>query len=116
VTDSKAQEEDQYKICPRFAPAARNNKIKVALFILKYQHTVLLRPFVHSMSPVTSKVHWIRSSFLGNHAKITINGNPAKAGAKILTFFSLIGPRKFNVTVTRGKLVHVTTLRHPSPE
>jgi hypothetical protein len=69
------------------------------------------------MSPVTSKVHWIRSSFFGNHAKIiTIYGNPAKAGAKILTFFSLIEPRKFNVTVTGGKLVHFTTLRHPSPE
>jgi hypothetical protein len=37
-------------------------------------------------------------------------------GAKILTFFSLIGPRKFNVTVTRVKLVHFMTLRHPSPE
>jgi hypothetical protein len=24
--------------------------------------TVLLRPFVHSMSPVTSKAHWVRSS------------------------------------------------------
>jgi hypothetical protein len=52
--------------------------------------TVLFQPFIHTMSPVTAKVHWIRSSFLGNHPNITINGSPANAGKKILTFLSLI--------------------------
>ncbi|KAJ7617477.1 hypothetical protein DFH06DRAFT_1145165 [Mycena polygramma] len=65
---------------------------------------------------VTAKVHWIRSSFLGNHANITINGSPADAGAKILAFLGPIRPGNPPVTVTDTKILHFTTLRHPSPE
>jgi hypothetical protein len=33
---------------------------------------ILLRPSVHTMSPVTYNVHFSRCSFLSNHAKFTI--------------------------------------------
>jgi hypothetical protein len=46
-------------------------------------------------------------SILGNHNKITINGNPASAGPKFLAFLSLFGPKNRAVTVTRGKIVRV---------
>ncbi|KAJ7148852.1 hypothetical protein C8R46DRAFT_1044526 [Mycena filopes] len=49
-------------------------------------------------------------------AKITIYGRPASAGRKFLLFFSLIGPQKSFVTVTKAKIVQFTGARHPSPE
>jgi hypothetical protein len=78
--------------------------------------TVLFRPFVHSMSPVTSKVHWIRSSFLANHPNITINGRSADAEPEILTFFEPNRGQNLNVTVTGTKFVHFTSLCHPYRE
>ncbi|KAJ7633536.1 hypothetical protein DFH06DRAFT_1139871 [Mycena polygramma] len=65
---------------------------------------------------VTAKVHWIRSSFLGNQANITINGNPADAEAEFLAFLGPIRSGNPPVTVTDTKILHFTALRHPSPE
>jgi hypothetical protein len=62
--------------------------------------TVVLRPLVHGVSPVTTKVHWIESSQLGNQPTIPIKGNPANAGAKFCNFLGLFGPGKLIVTVT----------------
>lgn len=78
--------------------------------------TVLFRPKVHGMSPVTSIVHWIQCSFLGNHGKIPINGNSADAGSETLVFFGLFGSQNRSVTVTWTKLVQFRTFCHPSPE
>jgi hypothetical protein len=55
------------------------------------------------MSPVTLHVHWIGCSFLDNHIKIAINGNPASAGGENFGFLRLSGPQKFAVTVTGNK-------------
>jgi hypothetical protein len=63
-------------------------------------NTVVLRPLVHGVSPITTKVHWIESSHLGNQPKIPIKGNPANAGAKFRDFLGLFGPGKLIVTVT----------------
>jgi hypothetical protein len=68
------------------------------------------------MSPVTSIVHWIWCSFLGNHEKIAIYGSPVNAGPEILTFFNLFRPQNLKVTVTQAKIVQFTSLCHPSPE
>jgi hypothetical protein len=52
------------------------------------------------VSPVTTKVHWIESSQLGNQPTIPIKGNTANAGAKICYFLGPFGPGKLIVTVT----------------
>jgi hypothetical protein len=52
------------------------------------------------VSPVTTKVHWIESSRLGNQPTIPIKGNLANAGAKFCNFLGLFGPGKLIVTVT----------------
>jgi hypothetical protein len=52
------------------------------------------------VSPVTTKVHWIESSQLGNQPKIPIKGNPVNAGAKFCNFLGPFGPGKLIVTVT----------------
>jgi hypothetical protein len=52
------------------------------------------------VSPITTKVHWIESSQLGNQPKIPIKGNPANAGARFCYFLGLFGPGKLIVTVT----------------
>ncbi|KAJ7660661.1 hypothetical protein DFH06DRAFT_1129717 [Mycena polygramma] len=58
----------------------------------------------------------VTCSFLGNHEKIPINGNPATAGRKILAFFDLFRPQKLNVTVTDTKSVQFRRACHASPE
>src|SRR4051812_6535944 len=57
------------------------------------RYTVAFRPKVHRVSPVTSIVHWVSCSFLGNHDKITINGNTAVAGLKFFAFLGLFGSK-----------------------
>jgi hypothetical protein len=52
------------------------------------------------VSPVTTKVHWIEISQLGNQPTIPIKGNPANAGAKFCKFLGLFGPEKLIVTIT----------------
>jgi hypothetical protein len=52
------------------------------------------------VSPVTTKVHWIESSRLGNQPTIPIKGNPANAGAKFCNFLGLFEPGKLIVTIT----------------
>ncbi|KAJ7205854.1 hypothetical protein B0H12DRAFT_1080251 [Mycena haematopus] len=52
------------------------------------------------MLRVTQGVHFSKCSFLGNHGKITIKGNPAFAGREILPLFSLFEPQNLDVTVT----------------
>jgi hypothetical protein len=72
----------------------------VGIYKLVFESTVVLQPLVHGVSPVTTKVHWIESSQLGNQPTIPIKGNPANAGAKICNFLGLFGPGKLIVTVT----------------
>ncbi|KAF8172185.1 hypothetical protein K438DRAFT_1981630 [Mycena galopus ATCC 62051] len=38
-------------------------------------HTVLLQPKFHGVSPVTSSVHWERCSLIGNHIKFPYMGS-----------------------------------------
>jgi hypothetical protein len=80
------------------------------------QLTVVIRPSVHGVSPVTQGVHFFNCSFLGNHGNIPINGSSANAGREIFTFFSLFGPENPSVTVTYLPSVHFWGIRHPSPE
>jgi hypothetical protein len=68
--------------------------------------TVAFRPKVHGVSPVTSIVHWVSCSFLGNHDKITIKGNTTVAGLKIFAFLGLFGSKIAPSPVTETKIVH----------
>jgi hypothetical protein len=52
------------------------------------------------VSPVTTKVHWIESSQLGNQPTIPTKGNPVNAGAKFRNFLGLFAPGKLIVTIT----------------
>jgi hypothetical protein len=58
------------------------------------------------VSPVTSIVHWVSCSFLGNHDKITIKGNWAVAGLKFFVFLGLFGSKIALSPVTESKIVH----------
>jgi hypothetical protein len=58
------------------------------------------------VSPVTSIVHWVSCSFLGNHNKITIKGNTAVAGLKFFVFLGLFGAKIVPSSVTETKIVH----------
>jgi hypothetical protein len=58
------------------------------------------------VSPVTSIVHWVNCSFLGNHDKITIKGNSAATGLKIFAFLGLFGSKIALSPVTKAKIVH----------
>jgi hypothetical protein len=58
------------------------------------------------VSPVTSIVHWVSCSFLGNHDKITKKGNSAVAGLKIFAFLGLFGSEIGLSPVTKAKIVH----------
>jgi hypothetical protein len=69
-----------------------------------YQTTVVIRPTVHWVLPVTYSVHWVGCSFLGNHGRITIYGSPAIAGPKFLTLFCLFWTEILAVTVTNAKV------------
>ncbi|KAJ7212475.1 hypothetical protein B0H12DRAFT_1079416 [Mycena haematopus] len=62
--------------------------------------TVAFRPSVQPMLRVTQGVHFFKCSFLSNHSKITIKGNPGLAGREILPLFSLFEPQNLDVTVT----------------
>jgi hypothetical protein len=53
-----------------------------------------------SSQGVTTKVHWIESSQLGNQPTIPMKGNPANTGEKFCNFLGLFGPGKLIVTVT----------------
>jgi hypothetical protein len=66
--------------------------------------TVVLRPKVHTMSPVTSIVHWIWCSFLGNRERIAIYGVPANAEPEISHFSSYLGLKIAKSPSPRSKL------------
>jgi hypothetical protein len=58
------------------------------------------------VSPVTSIVHWVNCSFLGNQDKITIKGNSVVAGLKIFAFLGIFGSKIALSPVTKAKIVH----------
>jgi hypothetical protein len=84
------------------------------LFVTGYASgaTVVLRPKVHGVSPLTSIVHRTWCSLVGNHRNITTCNNPVKPD-RILCLFR---PENRKVTITSTKIVQFTGGCHPSPE
>jgi hypothetical protein len=65
------------------------------------------------VSPVTSIVHWVSCSFLGNHDKITIEGNCRNEDFRV---FRPIWAKICAVTCHQGQNCSFTGPCHPSPE
>jgi hypothetical protein len=78
--------------------------------------TALFRPNVHRVLRVTLSVHFSKCSFVGNHGKIAIYGNPADARGKFLPFSGSFRPGNLNVTVTGTSNVQFRGRRYASPE